>query len=97
MNQKLQAKEKLKIDMINFQKSQTIWKEAQRQEIEDENRRIAEFLRVRDEKLKDSDSRKREVEQQRQELVERMGTELNVNAVSLLVFYFRIRISLFYR
>lgn len=69
-------KQRLQVDMENFKKSQEIWKEKQQIEIEEENKRIFEFLEQREEKLKQEKLKKQDASKIKSELSDKMVQEL---------------------
>lgn len=74
--------------MDNFKKSQEIWKERQQIEIEEENKRIFEFLEQQEEKLKEEELKKQKLAKTKSEMSDKMVQELFEKSVSNFIYNF---------
>lgn len=88
-------KQQFQVDMKNFKKSQEIWKAKQQIEIEDENKRIFEFLEQKEKKLKDEELKKQEAAKTKSELSSKMVQELFKRSVIFFLNKFYLQFSQF--
>lgn len=69
-------KQRLQVDMKNFKKSQEIWRKKQQIEIEEENKRIFEFLEQKEDTLNLEKLKKQAEAKTKSELSNKMVQEL---------------------
>lgn len=76
LQKKIEMKKQTKKEMEEFKEIKKLWEKKQKTEMDEENQRIQEYCQLRDRKIQEEEKRRKQLEENRMNLNEKMASEL---------------------